>query len=64
MLNWAVARGTIPLPRSATPSHVQENIEIYDFKLTDQEMEALDSLNQGTRICNKYGLGGGFDFFA
>ena len=34
MLNWAVARGTVPIPRSGSLEHIKENIEIYDFTLS------------------------------
>ena len=53
MLNWAVARGTIPIPRSGSLPHIQENIEIYDFVLTAEDMLAIDSLNTDKRICDK-----------
>lgn len=45
LLNWAVARNTIPIPKSTTPSRIQENIEIFDFELTSKETEAIDELN-------------------
>ena len=62
MLNWAVARGTIPIPRSGSLNHVLENIAVYDFKLSDEEMSQIDALNSGTRVCDGY-FGGGVSFF-
>jgi len=53
MLNWAIARGTVPIPRSGTLSHQQENIDIYNFTLTSEEMEKISSLNKNFRICDK-----------
>ena len=53
MLNWAVARGTVPIPRSGSLAHQVENISIFDFKLTDEEMKVIDSLNKDFRICDK-----------
>ena len=63
MLNWAVARGTIPVPRSGTPSHIQENINIYDFVLSADEMQTIDRLEQGTRICDKRDFSGFYNLF-
>jgi len=63
MLHWAVARGTIPIPRSGSLPHIQENIDIYDFKLTGDEMAQIDNLNTDKRICDKYGIVGGYQFF-
>mmetsp|Transcript_21228 Transcript_21228/g.24913 ORF Transcript_21228/g.24913 Transcript_21228/m.24913 type:complete len:140 (-) Transcript_21228:31-450(-) len=54
MLNWAVARGTIPIPRSKSLGHIQENIQIYDFKLSEEEMKQIDALDTGKRICDYY----------
>ena len=45
MLHWAVARGTTPIPRSSSLPHIQENIEIFDFVLTPEQMQTIDSLN-------------------
>ncbi len=63
MLNWAVARGTVPIPRSGTPSHIAENIAIYDFNLTAEQTQAINSLDQNLRICNKRAFTGDNEFF-
>ena len=34
-------------PGSTNPAHIQENIEIFDFELTEEEMEQIRSLDQG-----------------
>ena len=38
MLNWALVRGTIPIPRSGSLGHIVENINIFDFKLSEDEV--------------------------
>lgn len=45
MLNWGVARGTIPIPRSGSSGHIHENISIYDFKLSQEEMDQISALD-------------------
>lgn len=35
-------QGFVPLPKSVTPSRIQENTEVYDFELTKAEMAALE----------------------
>ena len=42
--------GTVPIPKSATKSRIYENIDIFDFQLTDKESAFLDSFNTGARI--------------
>lgn len=50
LLNWAISRGTIPIPKSATPERVRENIVVFDFELTDDERSAINSLNRNYRL--------------
>ena len=61
MLNWALVRGTVPIPRSGSIGHILENIAVYDFKLTDEEMEQISQLDKNYRICDRYF--GGVSFF-
>jgi len=35
--------GFVPLPKSVTPSRIQENTEIFDFELTAEEIKSLDT---------------------
>jgi methylglyoxal/glyoxal reductase len=49
MLRWAIQKGTVPLPRSRDPEHIRENLEVFDFQLSDQDMEQIDNLSSGQR---------------
>jgi diketogulonate reductase-like aldo/keto reductase len=49
MLRWAVQKGTIPLPRSSNPSHIKQNLDIFDFELSDSEIGKIDDLSNGER---------------
>ncbi len=42
--------GVIVIPKSVTPQRIEENINVFDFKLTDEQMERIDSLNKDQRI--------------
>ena len=35
------------IPGSTNPDHIQENIEIFDFELSDEEMEQIRAMDQG-----------------
>ncbi|CAD7083085.1 unnamed protein product [Hermetia illucens] len=50
-LKYLVQRGTVPVPGALEKPMIDENIDIFDFKLTADEMKYLDSLNTGKRIC-------------
>lgn len=49
-LRWAVQRGTVPIPKSQTLIHLEENFRIYDFTLSDDEMAKIDGLNRDRRF--------------
>lgn len=44
LLRWQVQKGITPLPRSSNPGRLRENLDIYDFQLTEQEMTLLDEI--------------------
>jgi diketogulonate reductase-like aldo/keto reductase len=49
ILRWNVELGIIAIPKSATPSRIKENIDIFDFTLTPEEVAAIDGLNRDER---------------
>ncbi len=49
-LRWAIQRGTVAIPKSQSPQHLAENLAIYDFELSDEEMQGIDSLERGRRF--------------
>jgi len=44
-LRYLVQRGAIPIPRTATPGHLKQNLDVFDFTLSDAEMADLKKLN-------------------
>ncbi|OXM85975.1 aldo/keto reductase [Paenibacillus rigui] len=49
ILRWHLQRGIIVIPKSSNPQRIKENSEIFDFELTEKEMETIDRLNTGKR---------------
>ncbi|WP_151772087.1 aldo/keto reductase [Streptomyces abyssomicinicus] len=49
VLRWHLQLGNIVIPKSVTPSRIAENIDVFDFALTDEEMASLASLDRGLR---------------
>ncbi|KAK9464306.1 NADP-dependent oxidoreductase domain-containing protein [Lipomyces arxii] len=41
MLRWSLQRGMVPLPKSSTPKRIEENAQLFDFSLSDNDMELL-----------------------
>ena len=48
-LRWHVQKDLIVIPKSVNPLRIAENIQIFDFELTDTEMQQIDSLNEDFR---------------
>ncbi|MCL1845068.1 MAG: aldo/keto reductase [Defluviitaleaceae bacterium] len=49
ILRWNIDLGIVTIPKSATPERIRENIDIFDFSLTQAEVTAIDMLNQNHR---------------
>ncbi|KZO99665.1 Aldo/keto reductase [Calocera viscosa TUFC12733] len=46
LLRYSLQKGYIPLPKSVSPSRIVENSQIFDFELTENDMDALDNLDE------------------
>ncbi|GAX07386.1 2,5-diketo-D-gluconic acid reductase [Secundilactobacillus silagincola] len=46
ILRWHTQRGIVPIPKSSSLVHQRQNLDIFDFKLTDDEIQAINSLNK------------------
>ncbi len=50
VLRWLTERGTVPLVKSANPRRMRENLDIFDFTLSEEEMAEIAGLDTG-RTC-------------
>lgn len=50
LLRWAIEHGTVPIPKSGSKERIAENFEVFDFELSDQDMDLLDSISSGDRV--------------
>ena len=44
MLRWAVQMGTLVIPGTGNPKYMRENLAIYDFELSEEDMQAIEGL--------------------
>lgn len=49
VLRWHVQSGTIPIPKSSRPERIAMNANVFDFELTDEQMQAMIALDIGRR---------------
>ena len=52
ILRWHIQSGYITIPGSSNPDHIAENYDIFDFRLTDEEMEQINNINRNKRYEN------------
>lgn len=52
VLRWTIQRGISVIPRSKSREHLEENLNIFDFSLSEDEMKRIGALNQ-----NRYSRG-------
>ncbi|MFF9853859.1 aldo/keto reductase [Streptomyces litmocidini] len=49
VIRWHLQLGNVVIPKSVTPARIRENFDVFDFALTDEEMQAVASLDRGLR---------------
>jgi diketogulonate reductase-like aldo/keto reductase len=49
MLRWHLQQGRSAIPKSTTPHRIAENIDVFDFQLSDEDLAAIDALDTGRR---------------
>ncbi len=49
-LRWGVQRGTAVVPKTGRPDRLAENLAVFDFELTAEEMRAMSALERGRRF--------------
>jgi 2,5-diketo-D-gluconate reductase A len=50
VLRWHVQSGLVTVPKSADPTRLAENLDVFDFSLDDDDMSAIDGLDRGEHI--------------
>jgi diketogulonate reductase-like aldo/keto reductase len=46
ILRWDLQKGVVVIPGSSNPDHIKENISVFDFELTDEEMSRINALDR------------------
>jgi 2,5-diketo-D-gluconate reductase A len=50
LIRWSIQLGNVVIPRSAKPERIASNFDVLEFELAAEHMEALNGLNDGTRV--------------
>lgn len=52
LLKWILKRGVSAIPKSTNAERLKQNLNLFDFDLTEDDMNLLKTLDKGIRICN------------
>ena len=52
ILRWHIQEGNVIFPKSTSPAHIADNMDIFDFELTDEETAQIALLDKGVRYFN------------
>lgn len=50
VLRWSLQHGAVPLPKSAQPERIKENLDVFNFEISVEDMEALNELSQNLHV--------------
>lgn len=50
VIRWNIQHDVVVIPKSVTPHRIEENLDVWNFELSDNQMERIDQLNQDKRI--------------
>ncbi|MCD8871535.1 aldo/keto reductase [Staphylococcus gallinarum] len=50
VIRWNIDHGVVTIPKSITPHRIDENLNVFDFSLSTEQIERIDALNQDRRI--------------
>ena len=49
VIRWHLQLGNVVIPKSVTPKRIEENFQVFDFELSEDDMQALSELERGER---------------
>jgi diketogulonate reductase-like aldo/keto reductase len=63
ILRWAIARDTVVLPKSTSPSHIEVNLASWDWELPEEDLAVLDELNRDEPVYHQAAYDWGRDVY-
>ena len=51
LIRWAIEHDLVVIPKSADPLRIRENAQVFDFSISDEDMQILNGFNENLRTC-------------
>ncbi len=51
LIRWGLQHNLVVIPKSANPTRIRENADVFDFEISDEDMKTLDGFNENLRTC-------------
>lgn len=51
MIRWAIEQKIVVIPKSIKKERIVENSKVFDFKISEEDMKILNSLDENFRTC-------------
>jgi diketogulonate reductase-like aldo/keto reductase len=55
-LKWLIQKDTVVIPKARSEKHLKENMDIFDWKLSDEDVNKIDSMNTEKRLRDSFGI--------
>lgn len=46
LIRWNLQQGTIPIPKAEHKNHIDQNLDVFNFEITDEDMDTLNGFNE------------------
>ena len=50
VLRWLIQRGVVVIPKSVRPERMRENLDVFSFELTDEQMTRIAAMDTGASL--------------
>jgi diketogulonate reductase-like aldo/keto reductase len=50
LIRWAIDQGFVTIPKSSDPDRIKANFDVFDFQLSNEDIEQLNTFHDGTRV--------------
>lgn len=54
LIRWAIQREIVVIPKSVTPERIKENIDVFDFELSETDIKKIEEINKNFRFVDPY----------